>query len=85
MPILHASIKDLRKIKKRTRFNQQKLEVIKKLKKQIIKAKAAKDENKLKELFIKFQKAVDKAVKQHILKKNTAGRYKSRLVKFLKK
>lgn len=85
MPILHASIKDLRKIKKRTKFNRKRLELIKKLKKQIIKAKAAKAEDKIKDLFKQFQQAVDKAVKQHLLKKNTAARYKSRLVKFLKK
>jgi len=85
MPIKHASIKDLKKIKKHTVFNLQRKNLIKFLKKQIIKAKAVKDESRLKELFTKYQQAVDKAVKQHILKKNTAGRYKSRLAKFLKK
>ena len=85
MPILHASIKDLRRIKKRTIFNRQKLDLLKKLKKQIIKAKGSQESEKIKELFKKFQQAVDKAVKQKILKKNTAGRQKSRLVKFLKK
>lgn len=85
MPIKHASIKDLRKIKKQTVFNAKRLNLIKGLKKQLIKAKLVKDENKIKGLFVNFQQAVDKAIKQKILKKNTASRLKSRLASLLKK
>lgn len=85
MPVKHAAFKSLKKAIKRTAFNKKRLKFIKSLRKKITKLAVAKEKDKIPELSKKFQQAVDKAVKQHILKKNTAIRYKSRLAKFIKK
>lgn len=83
MPNKKAAIKDLRQTKKRTLRNslvkRNIKEIIKKGQKAI--AKGEKVDNISKEL----QKAVDKAVKNNILKANTANRKKSRFAKMVKK
>ena len=56
---------------------------IKELKKQILKLKEAKKEKAAQELLPKYYKAVDKAVKEKVVKKNTGDRKKSRITKFL--
>jgi small subunit ribosomal protein S20 len=85
MPIKHASEKSLRRSIKQAAKNLKIKKLLHQLKKQFTKATTAKDKPKALELFQKFQKAVDKAVKTGLVKKNTAARTKSRLMAFLKK
>jgi len=80
MPNLKNAKKALRQSKKREISNSAITENIKWLRKKSAKAVDAKSEN-AKELIKKTVKAVDKAVKKGIVKKNTANRNKSRLMK----
>lgn len=85
MPIKKSAKKYLRASKKRAIQNLK----IKKTFKSAIKklnelAKAEKFEE-AKKMFPAVQKALDKAAKVGIIKKNTAARKKSRLIKMLKK
>lgn len=80
----HHAIKDIRKTKKRTLRNKKVKVGVKKLRKDTsaaITKKAAKRDDLLKETL----KALDKAVQRGIVKKNTAARYKSRLMKLYNK
>jgi len=81
MPIKKAGIKDLRQAKKRTERN---LQIKKDLKYLLKKTLKAVEENKIdeaKELAKKASKALDKAAQKNVIKKNTAARRKSRLMK----
>ena len=78
MPVKKAAIKSIRQTKKRTIRNRKISDGLKYLARKI---KKAFDQNKLEEaekLFREYTKAVDKAVKNKILKKNTGSRRKSR-------
>lgn len=77
----HASIKDIRKTKKRTARNLRAKEHIAYLKRKTVKAVEKKDIVTAQELYQKLVKSVDKAAKRNVLKKNTANRRKSRLMK----
>ncbi|MFH0814906.1 MAG: 30S ribosomal protein S20 [Candidatus Falkowbacteria bacterium] len=80
----HHAIKDIRKTKKRTLRNKKVKVGVKKLRKDTsaaITKKTAKRDQLLKETL----KALDKAVQRGIVKKNTAARYKSRLMKLYNK
>ena len=84
MPIKKAAMKALRQAKKRTRRNLKVKRNVKELVKQstkLIEAKEAEATQKVK-LAIK---AIDKAVQNKVLKKNTGARKKSRLMKKLNK
>ena len=81
MPNTKSAAKELRKTKKRTQKNNRVKSNIKTLLKKIDKALAASDKKSVDELFKKVQSLLDKAAKSDILKKNTAGRKKSRLFK----
>ncbi|MBP7792996.1 MAG: 30S ribosomal protein S20 [Candidatus Goldbacteria bacterium] len=74
MPILKSSKKDVRRIKNRTARNKVVISKIKKLLKKI--KKATPDEAK--KMLPSVYSEIDKAVKNGILKKGTAKRYKSR-------
>lgn len=74
MPILKSSKKDVRRIKKRTARNKQVMSKIKNLMKNIRRAKP----EEAKKLLPSVYSAIDKAVKNGVLKKGTAKRYKSR-------
>jgi len=80
MPIKKSAKKDLRKSKKRAERNKKVKLNIKYLIKQCSKAIEVKDKIKALDWYKKAQKAIDKAVKTNILKKNTAARKKSRLM-----
>ncbi len=84
MPNTKSAAKELRKTKKRTIKNLRVKRNIKSLAKAILKAVEAGDLDKAKKLFPDFQKTVDKAAKVNVIKKNTAARRKSRLVKKIK-
>lgn len=79
-----SAAKELRKSKKRYEQNKIIKNNIKYLKKQFLKTLTKKDEKLARDIFIKFQKVVDKATKRGVIKKNTASRYKSRLSRKLK-
>lgn len=83
MPITHSAKKELRKAKKRRIYNKAIKDNLAWLERQFLKAVTAKDQKKAKELFLKLQKALDKAAKKNIIKKNKASRKKSRLSKKL--
>lgn len=80
MPNKKSAIKELRKAVKRNAANKKVSDKFKGLVKASLKQIKAGDQ-KVKQDFIKTVKALDKAVKKGIIKKNTASRKKSRLMK----
>jgi len=78
-----SALKELRKAKKREAQNKKIKANLKYLERKFLKT-LAKDKNEAKSIFIKLQKALDKAAKKNVIKKNTASRKKSRLAKKLK-
>lgn len=74
MPIIHSAIKKMRKDAKRTKINKAFSSTLK------AKIKEAKN-NKDAKTFTQAVSYIDKAVKKHLLKKNTASRLKSHLAK----
>ncbi len=83
MPHKHAAIKARRQTKERTERNAAVKKTISYLKKQAQKAARAKDIAKAESFTAQLIKAVDKAAQRKIIKKNTAARRKSRLIKSL--
>ncbi len=80
MPNKKAAKKDLRKSAKRQKANNKQKGDLKRLIKTSVKKVQAKDKN-VKEDLPKIIKAIDKATKKGIIKKNTANRKKSKLTK----
>lgn len=78
MPNIQSAKKELRKIKKRVVLNKARREAFKEAVKKALKTKSA-DAVKL------AQQALDKAAKAGVIKKNTAARRLSRLMKKMKK
>ncbi|MDO8574713.1 MAG: 30S ribosomal protein S20 [bacterium] len=85
MPITKSAKKALRQSKKRRARNLKQSRLFKDEVKALKKTIAAKDKKSALESLPKVYKAVDKAVKTNILKKNTAARLKSRLAKTVNK
>ena len=85
MPNTKAAKKSLKQDAKKNAKNSLEKRAIKEQLKRINKALETGQADKVKEMSVKFQKMVDKAVKAGWLKKNTAGRKKSRLAKKVKK
>ncbi len=83
MPITKSAKKALRKEHRNHAHNLVYKNKIKELKKQILKLKEAKKEKEAQELLPEYYKAVDKAVKEKVVKKNTGDRKKSRITKLL--
>ncbi|MHB8903610.1 MAG: 30S ribosomal protein S20 [Patescibacteria group bacterium] len=80
MPNKKSAEKELRKNVKRNAANHKTMKKIKDLVKVNLKTIKAGDK-KIKEEFSKTVKALDKAVKTGLMKKNTASRKKSRIMK----
>lgn len=80
MPNKKSAEKELRKTVKRNAANKKVATKLKTLVKANLKQIKAKDA-KVKEDFSKTMQAIDKATKKGIIKKNTASRQKSRLMK----
>jgi small subunit ribosomal protein S20 len=80
MPNKKSAKKELRKTIKRNAANKKVANKLKDLVKVSLKQIKATDK-KVKEEFTKTIKAIDKAAKKGIIKKNTASRKKSRLMK----
>lgn len=85
MPQKKSAKKALRQSKKRAERNKRVKLNIKYLIKQTEKAIKNNDKTKALEWYKKVQKAIDKATKSNIYKKNTAARKKSRLMKKINK
>ncbi|MFA4831014.1 MAG: 30S ribosomal protein S20 [Patescibacteria group bacterium] len=83
MPIKQSAKKELRKIKKRTALNLAVKDAYKKAVKDVTKAFAA-GEKDLAEKLRLAQKKLDKAAKRGVIKKQTAARKLSRLMKKVK-
>jgi len=81
MPILKSPKKYIKVTAKKTAFNRKKKDAMKKAIRKVTDAVAGKKRSEAEKLFVVAQKAIDKAMKGGILKKNTAARRKSVLVK----
>jgi len=80
MPNKKSAAKELRKAVKRNAANKKVADKMKNLTKVSLKQLKASDK-KVKEEYTKTIKAIDKAAKKGVIKKNTASRKKSRLMK----
>ncbi|MDO8676306.1 MAG: 30S ribosomal protein S20 [Candidatus Azambacteria bacterium] len=85
MPITKAAKKALRKNKRQRENNLNKSRLLKDELSALKKLITAKTKKGAAELLPKIYKALDKAVKTNLLKKNTASRMKSRLTKIVNK
>lgn len=85
MPIIKSAKKALRSSKKKRIFNLKRKNEMNKIVKEYKKLVISKSEKEAKDLLPKLQKAIDKASKRGVIKKNTASRKKSRLMKKLSK
>lgn len=85
MPIKKSAFKALRQTKKRTSLNTKIQSDIVALVRRVRKAITAKDSAKASDWLKQAIKKIDKASARGILKKNTAARKKSRLVKAVSK
>lgn len=83
MPITKSAEKALRSSKRKAAFNLKRKENLQKTVKQYKKLVAAKKIAEAQKMVPALQKAIDKAAKKGILKKNTASRKKSRLIKVI--
>lgn len=77
MPNIQSAKKELRKMKKRVALNKARREAFKEAVKKALKTKSA-------DAIKAAQKALDKAAKTGVIKKNTAARRLSRLMKKIK-
>jgi small subunit ribosomal protein S20 len=85
MPITKGAEKALRSSKQKQVFNLRRDRAMKDVTKDVVKAVAAGEVAKAKELLPKAYKAIDKAAKRGVIKDNTAARKKSRLSARIKK
>lgn len=83
MPIIKAAIKDLRQAEKRRAANRRQKNNLKFALKDMQKLVAAKKTDELKKRLPEITALIDKAVKKHLLHKNTAARKKSSFARFL--
>jgi len=85
MPIIKSAKKDLKQSKERQKRNNYKRKKIKKLVKQAQGLIAENKTKEAKELLPQIYKALDKAAKTGVIKKNTSSRKKSRIAKSFQK
>lgn len=81
MPITSSAKKALRSSKKKKVFNLRRKNEMQNVIKEYKKLVVAKKTEEAKKLIPKLQKAIDKAEKKGVIKKNNASRKKSRLLK----
>lgn len=84
MPISKSGKKTLRQELRRRVYNNKKKQIIKDLKKQIFSLVKEGKTKEARNLLPEYYKAIDKAAKVGVIKKNTAARKKSRTTKLLK-
>jgi small subunit ribosomal protein S20 len=85
MPIKASAKKELRKALKRRVLNLDRAAILKNAVKKVKKLIASAQKDEAKKLISTAYQAIDKAVKRGVIKKNTAARKKSRLMKLLNK
>ncbi len=85
MPIKASAKKELRKALKRRVWNLQRAKVMKDALKKVKKLILAGQKDEAKKLISAAYQAIDKAVKRGVIKKNTAARKKSRIMKLINK
>jgi len=85
MPITKGAKKTLKADANKRVFNVRRFSAMKAVVKDIKKAVAKGEKKTAEELIPKAYKAIDKAKKRGIIKKNTAARKKSRLIAMIKK
>ena len=85
MPITTSAKKALRGSERKRAFNTNKKELLNKAIKQLKKLVTEKKLKEAKAFMPNVQKIIDKSVKTGLLKKNTAGRKKSRLSALIKR
>jgi small subunit ribosomal protein S20 len=85
MPIKKSAKKALRQSKRRATRNLKRKKAMKDVIKKIKKLLAAKKTEEAKKLIPLAYKAIDKAAKTGVIKKNAASRQKSRLMKLFRK
>lgn len=85
MPIKESAKKYLRQTKKHRVLNLARAKAVKDITKKIKKLVAAANKDEAKKLISTAYQAIDKAAKRGIIKKNTAARKKSMLMKILNK
>ncbi|MDD5551702.1 MAG: 30S ribosomal protein S20 [Candidatus Pacebacteria bacterium] len=83
MPITKSAQKSMRQDRKRQKVNLLWKKQLKEKKKEIEKLVNAGKNKEAEKLIPSYCKVIDKATKNHIIKKNTAARKKSRMVKFI--
>jgi small subunit ribosomal protein S20 len=85
MPIKESAKKYLRQTKKHRVLNLARAKAVKDVTKKIKKMAIAGQKEEAQKLMAQAYQAIDKAAKRGIIKKNTAARKKSRLMKMLNK
>ena len=83
MPIKHAALKQIRKDRPRQQRNQAVRSELKTLTKQLLSLLQAKRLDDAKTLLQLVSKRYDRAASGHVIHRNTAARYKSRLARKL--
>jgi len=84
MPIRKSAKKALRSDVKKKAFNLRRKKTMKEMVKKITKLVATGKKDEAKKLIPQAQKAIDKAQKRGVIKKNTASRKKAHLAKITK-
>lgn len=85
MPVIKSAKKSLRQNKKRRLLNLRRLQAMRQAIKSVKKATESAPKDELQKLLSNAYRAIDKAAKRGVIKKNTAARKKSRLVKSVKR
>jgi len=85
MPIIKSAKKALRGSKRKHVFNLRKGKAMNETLKEVKKLISGKDKKGAEQLLPKMYQVIDKAAKRGIIKKNTAARKKSRIVKTIQK
>jgi len=85
MPIKASAKKELRKAKRRRVFNLLRQRTMKDSVRRVKKLITASQKDEAKKFISAAYQAIDKAVKRGLIKKNTAARKKSRLMKAINK
>ncbi len=85
MAITKSAKRAIRGSEKKKVYNDRRKKTMKEAVKEVKALAVTKDKKAAIELLSKAYKAIDKAAKTNLIKKNTASRKKSRLVKMIKK
>lgn len=85
MPIIKSAKKALRGSKRKQVYNLRRTKAMKDTVKEVKKLITGKNKAEAEKLLPKVYQTIDKAAKRGVIKKNTAARKKSRIVKMIKK